>query len=48
LKNIFKIAEDSPSQEFKTIGERVQKGELRWLYYAIEGNKGYHFYTIIK
>ena len=44
----IKLAEDATSEEFKTIGDRVQKGEVRWHHYAVDGNKNYHHYLIIK
>ena len=33
---------------FKAIGDRIQKGELKWAYYAIDGDKGYHYYMVLK
>jgi hypothetical protein len=44
----IKIAEDAKSEEFKVLGDRVQKGELKHHHYAVDGNKSYHHYLIIK
>jgi len=32
------------SKEFSAVGDRIQKGELKWSYYSEENDKGYHFY----
>ncbi len=42
----IRISSDAKSQEFKVIGDRVQKGELKWAYYTIENEKGFHYYII--
>jgi hypothetical protein len=36
------------SQNFKLISDRVQKDEIRWAYYAIDGDEGYHYFIINK
>jgi hypothetical protein len=45
---IIKICEGSKQEEYRSIGERVQRGEIKWLYYAVDGNKGCHYYYVIK
>ena len=45
---IVKICDGSKQEEYKEIGERVQRGELKWLCYGIDGNKGCRYYYIIK
>ena len=42
----LRIAIDAPNEERKELNARVLKGELRVAYYAIDGNKGYHYYQI--
>lgn len=44
----IKIASDAPQEEFKSIGERVQRNELKWSYSACDGSKNYHYYRVIK
>lgn len=44
----LKVSENSRINKFIEIGKRVQNGELRWLYYSIDGNIGYHFYKKLK
>ena len=44
----IKISADAKSEEFKALGERVQKGEIKWSYYVMEGEKGFHYYIILK
>lgn len=41
---ILKISENSRLSRFVDIGEKVKNGELKWLYYAVDGKIGYHFY----
>lgn len=43
-KDILKVSENSRLSRFINIGEKVKNGELKWLYYAIDSNIGYHFY----
>jgi hypothetical protein len=45
---IVKICEGSKQEEYKDIGNRVQRGEIKWLCYAADGNKGCHYYYLIK
>jgi len=30
------------------MGERIQKGEIKWSFYSIDGNIGYHNYLKLK
>lgn len=43
----IRIAGDS-KQEFKAISERIQRGEVKWVYYASDNGKGYHYYLVIQ
>ena len=42
----LKLCEDAKQEEFKAFSERIQKGELKWAYYASDNGKGYHHYLI--
>lgn len=42
-----KIATNAPSEEFRHMGERVQRGEIKWAYYTSGGDKGYHYYIVL-
>lgn len=44
----IKICEGSPQEEYRAIGEKVQRGEIKFSHYAIDGNKGCHYYYVIK
>lgn len=44
----IKICEGSKQEEYRAIGERVQRGEIKFSHYAIDGNKGCHYYYLIK
>tara|TARA_R110000851_G_scaffold238283_2_gene391079 strand:+ start:399 stop:677 length:279 start_codon:yes stop_codon:yes gene_type:complete len=44
----IRVSEKSIMNKFIEIGKRVYKGELRWMYYAIDGNIGYHYYKKLK
>jgi hypothetical protein len=47
-REYIRVSEKSKKSKFNEMGERVQRGEVRWSYYAIDGNIGYHHYLIIK
>jgi len=43
-----RVSENAKKARFVEMGERVQNGELKWSYYAIDGNVGYHYYRKLK
>lgn len=43
-----RIALDATSDERKGFTDRVIKGELKLAYFAVENDKGYHYYLVIK
>ena len=43
----IRIPTTASQEEFKVIGDRVQRGELKWAYYAGEGDKGAHYYIVL-
>jgi len=43
----IRIAGNAKAEEFRAIGERVQRGEIKWAYYAVDGDKGYHHYIVL-
>lgn len=43
-----KVCDGSKQEERKEIGDKVMRGELKWHYYAIDGDKGCHYYLILK
>lgn len=43
-----KISIDAKNEEFKILGDRTSKGEIKWSYYTIENEKGFHYYQILK
>ena len=44
----IRVATDAKQEETRAIGERVQRGEVKWAYFAGEGDKGYHYYLVKK
>lgn len=44
----IKIKADANKEELGVILKRVNSGELKWAYYATEGDVGYQYYSIIK
>lgn len=44
----IRISALATRDEFKAISERAQKGELKYGYYAIDNDKGYHYYLVIQ
>jgi len=45
---VIRIAMGGNAEEFKAIGEKVQKGEAKFAYYAIDGDKNYCYYHVLK
>jgi hypothetical protein len=43
-----RIAYDAKPEEKKEFSDRIQKGELKLACYAVDGDKGYYYYLIIK
>lgn len=43
-----RIALDAKGEERTAIAEKVKSGELKYAFYATDGDKGYHHYLIIK
>lgn len=44
----IRIASNANIEERKHISDRIQKGELTFAYYAIDGDNSYHYYFINK
>lgn len=44
----IRIVDDASSDERKPFVERIHRGEIKWAYYACDGNKGFHYYQVIK
>jgi len=45
--DFVKIKLNSKKEDYALILQRVQKGELKWSYYATEGETGYQYYLKI-
>lgn len=43
-----RISENSQESKFKEMGEKIQRGEIKWSFYGIDGNVGYHYYLKLK
>ena len=44
-----KLAMNAHSSKFHDMGQRVQRGEVKWAYYTTEeGDVGYHYYVKLK
>lgn len=48
IDKYVRIAQDATMDERKQIVSRVEKGELTLAYYAIDNDKGYHYYIVNK
>lgn len=40
----IRVCENESIERFKEMGELVNKKEVKWVRYAVENSKGYHFY----
>ncbi len=43
-----KIALDAKGEERSSFTTKVKNGEIKYAYYATDGDKGYHYYLVIK
>jgi hypothetical protein len=43
-----RISLDAKQEERKEFSEKMQRGELKLAYYAIDGDKSYHYYLVMK
>ena len=48
MANFVRISTRSKQAKFVEMGQRVQKGELKWSRYVLEDGVGYHYYLILK
>jgi hypothetical protein len=46
-RKFIKMVETQSAEEFKIIGDRVSRKELKWAYYTTENNVGVHYYLIL-
>lgn len=46
--NYIRIPSDADIEKFKEMSQRIQNGSLQWAYFAIDGDKGYHYYLVLK
>lgn len=44
----IRIPTDADIEKFKEMSQRIQNGSIQWAYYAIDGDKGYHYYLVLK
>ena len=44
----IKISTNSKSVKFIEMGDKIQRGEVKWVYYTMENNIGYHYYLKLK
>lgn len=44
----IRISANGQQAKFCLLGERVQRGEVKWSHYAIDNNVGYHHYLVLK
>lgn len=48
IEKIIRVAMNGNQEQFKSLGDQQQRGEVKWMYYAIDGDKGYHHYLLTK
>tara|TARA_Y100000389_G_scaffold187573_1_gene209139 strand:- start:10 stop:381 length:372 start_codon:yes stop_codon:yes gene_type:complete len=44
----IRVSENANPAKFNDMGQKVQKGLVKWSYYTIDGNVGYHYYLKLK
>ena len=43
-----RILSNASREEYNLMGLRVKAGEVQWAYFAIDGDKAYHYYKLLK
>lgn len=43
----IRIAENSDIEKFKEMSARIQNKSIEWAFYAIDGERGYHYYRVL-
>ena len=43
-----RIVSNGSRDEFNEMGEKVKQGEVQWAFFAIDGDKAYHYYRVLK
>jgi hypothetical protein len=43
-----RLAIDASADDRKVIWDKIQKGELKEAYFAVDGDKAYHYYEVLK
>jgi|LakMenE18May11ns_1017448.scaffolds.fasta_scaffold9286101_1 hypothetical protein len=46
--SFIKITGDSPKEDFRSLGEKIQAGTLKWSHYSVENDRATHYYLILK
>ena len=44
----IKVSTNSKSSKFVEMGQKVQRGEVKWVYFTTENDIGYHYYLKLK
>lgn len=44
----IRVCVDEGREKFNEIAEKIKNGEVKWSYYAIDNDKGYHYYFKLK
>lgn len=44
----IRVSSDADIEKFKEMAGRIQNGTLQWAYFAVDGEKSYHYYLVIK
>lgn len=47
-RKFVRLSENASKESREKISERVKNGELKWAYYAVDGNTRYHYYLVLK
>lgn len=48
VKKYVKLKTGSSKEEYSEIGKKIKEGEIKWAYYALDSDTGYHYYEVLK
>ena len=47
-KKYIKLKTSSTREEYSEIGKKIKEGEIKWAYYTLDNDIGYHYYEVKK
>jgi hypothetical protein len=46
-RTYVRLSGNADSSKFREMGEKLKNGKVKWAFYAIDGDIGYHYYEVL-